>query len=119
MLLLREQGLATDKGSFLQIDKVPQAGFQRSPRFREVCTIERIASLQPQSVSGTESAGLDPEWPSELKESLPDRRGCRRRTENLETVLARVPGPGNEQIGSGNFEPVQVIARRQPADLLE
>jgi len=78
VLLLHQESFAADKGRLLQINKGAQAGFQRRPRFREVCTIERIASLQSQRVPSPEPAGLDPEWLAERQEPLPNSHRCRR-----------------------------------------
>lgn len=58
--LLGGEGVATDKVRFVQGDKHPETGLERSAVGRKVGAVERVTHFEAQRVAGAEAAGFGP-----------------------------------------------------------
>src|SRR5207302_5120323 len=90
------QGRGAYKGSLLELDRPAQTGVEGVCPLVHVVSIESEPSLQPAGVARPQAAGKDARLAPRLEQRLPNLNGSPRGHEDLEAVLARIAGAGDQ-----------------------
>src|SRR5206468_8141505 len=91
-----QQGVASDKVWFCQIDKESQSCFDWISLRRQIGTVERVTHFQTQCVARAESTRFDPEGFAFFERGVPKLQCVRGAKEYFNAVLACVPGSSDE-----------------------
>src|SRR5439155_17937493 len=90
-------------GEFLvELAGPAEARLDRVGGLVDVVPVERKARFEAERVAGTEADRLDALLGTPREQPVPDPGGVRVRHEDLEAVLARVPGAGQRRAGSSD-----------------